>query len=70
MLDVACGTGVLAREAGGASPPGGTVAGLDRNAGMLAVARRPAPGIEWREGMAEALPFADGASMPSSASSA
>src|SRR5690606_14251013 len=35
--------------------------GLDRNEGMLAVARREAPGIEWRAGRAEALPFLDGA---------
>ncbi len=33
--------------------------GLDCNAGMLAVARRLAPGVDWREGRAEALPFAD-----------
>ena len=59
VLDVACGTGVLAREAAARVMPGGTVIGLDRNEGMLAVARRAAPGIEWREGMAEALPFAD-----------
>lgn len=60
VLDVACGTGVLAREALRRVQPGGTVVGLDRNPGMLAVARRKAPEVEWREGMAEALPFADG----------
>jgi SAM-dependent methyltransferase len=56
-LDVACGTGVVAREA---ARRGAEVAGLDRNAGMLAVARRLRPEIEWREGMAEKIPFADG----------
>lgn len=61
VLDVACGTGVLAREAAGRVGPSGAVTGLDRNEGMLAVARREAPGIEWRPGRAEALPFADGA---------
>jgi SAM-dependent methyltransferase len=61
VLDVACGTGVLACEASRCVAPGGTVTGLDRNEGMLAVARRSAPGIVWREGRAEALPFADGA---------
>ena len=61
VLDVACGTGVLAREAATRVAPGGSVAGLDRNEGMLAVARRQAPGIDWRQGRAEALPFADGA---------
>ncbi len=61
VLDVACGTGVLAREAIKRVGPSGSVTGLDRNEGMLAVARREAPGLEWRPGRAEALPFADGA---------
>jgi len=60
VLDVACGTGVLAREAAARVRPGGTVIGLDRNPGMLAVAMRKAPEITWREGVAEALPFTDG----------
>jgi len=60
VLDVACGTGVLAREAARRVQPGGTVTGLDRNDGMLAVARRKAPGIDWRHGLAEQLPFEDG----------
>lgn len=59
VLDVACGTGVLAREAARQVGPGGSVVGLDRNEGMLAVARRKSPEIEWRAGMAEALPFAE-----------
>ena len=33
--------------------------GLDRNEAMLAVAKRKAPDLEWRQGQAEALPFAD-----------
>ena len=57
VLDVACGTGVLAREA---ERRGAGVVGLDRNAGMLAVARRLAPKVVWREGMAEKIPFDDG----------
>ena len=61
VLDVACGTGVLAREAARRIDPGGVVVGLDCNEGMLSVARRKAPGIEWRRGMAESLPFADAA---------
>jgi ubiquinone/menaquinone biosynthesis C-methylase UbiE len=60
VLDVACGTGVLANEAARRVGPGGSVAGLDRNEGMLAVARRKAAGIDWRQGLAEKLPFADG----------
>ena len=60
VLDVACGTGVLTREAARrVAPGGGTATGLDRNEGMLAVARRKAPQIDWRQGMAESLPFAD-----------
>ncbi len=60
VLDVACGTGVLAREALRRVRPGGTVVGLDRNEGMLTVARRRSPLIEWRQGEAESLPFPDG----------
>jgi len=58
VLDVACGTGFLALAAANRAGPGGVV-GLDVNAGMLAVARRKAPGIDWRQGRAEALPFDD-----------
>ena len=57
VLDVACGTGVLAREA---ASRGASVTGLDRNEGMLATARRIAPSVEWKTGRAEQLPFADG----------
>ncbi len=57
VLDVACGTGVLAREAARRVGPDGSVTGFDRNADMLSVARRMSSGIDWREGMAEALPF-------------
>jgi SAM-dependent methyltransferase len=60
VLDVACGTGVLARRAIECVQPGGAVTGLDRNDGMLAVARRKAPGITWQSGRAESLPFGDG----------
>ena len=59
VLDAACGTGVLAREAVGATGNDGKVTGLDGNDGMLAVAKRLAPGINWQRGLAEALPFAD-----------
>jgi SAM-dependent methyltransferase len=59
VLDVACGTGVLAREAAKRVGQAGQVTGLDPHAGMLAVARGLAPAIDWREGMAESLPFPD-----------
>lgn len=63
VLDVACGTGVLAREAARRTGPAGSVAGVDLNPGMLAVAARTAaavsPAIEWREANVESLPYAD-----------
>lgn len=57
VLDVACGTGVVARAAAERVAPGGTVTGLDLNPAMLTVARRIAPRIEWRQGDVAALPF-------------
>lgn len=59
VLDVACGTGLLTREVASRVAPDGSVAGLDLNPGMLAVAERLAPAIEWHEGAAESLPFPD-----------
>jgi len=59
VLDVACGTGVLAREIRSRTGGNGGVTGLDANAGMLAVAAERAPDIEWRHGTAESLPFPD-----------
>lgn len=61
VLDVGCGTGVLAREAAERVGADGHVIGLDFNEGMLAVARRVRPEIEWRQGDAMHLPFEDGA---------
>lgn len=58
VLDVACGTGVLARHAAARVQPNGRVIGLDLNEGMLEVARRRAPEVEWTPGEAEDLPFA------------
>lgn len=59
VLDVACGTGVLAREAGRHSGTDGFVAAVDISPGMLAVASRQAPEIEWRIAPADSLPFDD-----------
>jgi len=59
VLDVACGTGVLACAAAERVGLIGTVVGLDPNPEMLAVARRKSARIEWRGGRAESLPFAD-----------
>ncbi len=60
VLDVACGTGSATREASGRVGPAGAVTGIDRNPDMLRVARARGDGITWVDGMAEALPFADG----------
>ena len=61
ILDVACGTGVLAREARARFGDSCSIIGLDAAAGMLAVARDLEPSIEWRQGSAESLPFEDAA---------
>ena len=60
VLDVACGTGVLARAARSATGASGVVVGLDPNPGMLAIAKEMEPGIDWRQGVAESIPFAEG----------
>ena len=60
VLDVGCGTGVVARAARPRVGATSTVTGIDVNAGMLRVAQRVDPAVSWREGGAEALPFDDG----------
>jgi ubiquinone/menaquinone biosynthesis C-methylase UbiE len=57
VLDVGCGTGILARTLAERVGAGGSVVGLDVNEGMLAVAQQKAASIKWRYGLAEALPF-------------
>jgi len=63
VLDVACGTGIVARVAAPRVAPFGQVVGLDLNEGMLAVARERSAeegtSIVWRQGDATALPFAN-----------
>ena len=59
VLDVACGTGVLAMAAAERVASAGKVVGIDPNRDMLAVARRKSQRIDWREGSAESLPFPD-----------
>jgi SAM-dependent methyltransferase len=59
VLDVACGTGVLTREAAGRAEPTGAATGLDLSPEMLAVAARLSPALRWQQGSADALPFAD-----------
>ena len=59
VLDVGCGTGVLARAALDRVGSDGHVAGIDPNDAMLGVARRLGPGVEWTSGVAERLPYPD-----------
>jgi ubiquinone/menaquinone biosynthesis C-methylase UbiE len=64
VLDVACGTGVVARLAAERVGPSGTVAALDLNPAMLSVARSvPSTGaaIRWYETSAESIPLPDDA---------
>ena len=56
LLDIACGTGVVARLAAQRGHAGRLV-GIDLNTAMLAVARAKSPTIEWIEGSALDLPF-------------
>ena len=58
VLDVGCGTGIAAAAAHAA---GAAVVGLDGAAGMIALARRDVPGMDFRVGDFNALPFEDGA---------
>jgi ubiquinone/menaquinone biosynthesis C-methylase UbiE len=60
VLDVACGTGVLARAAAERVGDAGLVVGIDINPAMLEVARDVRPDIEWRDGDAVELPVDDG----------
>ena len=63
VLDVACGTGAVARYTAPLVGPTGGVVGLDLNAEMLALARtmpqHAGVTIAWQEGNATALPFPD-----------
>lgn len=59
LLDVACGTGVLANAAAKITGPQGAVSGVDINPDMLAMARRQADHIQWYQAPAEQLPFDD-----------
>lgn len=62
ILDVACGTGIVARMAKARVGPSGQVVGVDLNAGMLEVARATAADgtIEWLEADVGHIPLEDG----------
>ena len=57
VLDVACGTGTLARAAQLETGLSGKITGLDSNEKMLESAREKSKGIEWQLGDATAMPF-------------
>jgi len=62
VVDVACGTGIVARIAAARVGPSGSVAAVDLNPGMLNVARSVATNgasasIQWHEASADKLPF-------------
>ena len=63
VLDVACGTGLIARLAAERVGPAGTVTGIDLAPDMIDVARAISPptgaAIEWHVGDATSLPFGD-----------
>lgn len=64
VLDLACGTGIVARRVAGRLGPADTVVGVDASPAMLDVARRrPLPGgvqAQWHEADAAALDLPDG----------
>ena len=63
VLDVACGTGIVARQFARHSGPQGVIIGLDIDPNKIEVARlmaaREGLAIEWKTGPAERLPFPD-----------
>ena len=67
VVDVACGTGIVARIAAKRVGPTGAVFGIDLNPGMLSIASSVAQTdsvsggqLQWQEASADKLPFPDG----------
>jgi ubiquinone/menaquinone biosynthesis C-methylase UbiE len=58
VIDIACGTGIVARTAQRRSGGAARVVGVDASAPMLEVARTIEPSVDWREGDAADLPAA------------
>ncbi len=59
VVDVACGTGIIARLAAERVGPRGSVAGLDVDPDMVEVARSTSGDIDWRVADAGDMPFDD-----------
>ena len=64
VLDAACGTGIVARKVAALAGPGGRIAALDANGGMLRVARQcagveGAASVEWYQEDIRRMPFPD-----------
>jgi ubiquinone/menaquinone biosynthesis C-methylase UbiE len=60
VVDVACGTGIVGRQAGQLVGSSAAVTGVDVNPAMVDVAARLGPGIDWTVGDAASLPVDDG----------
>jgi ubiquinone/menaquinone biosynthesis C-methylase UbiE len=61
VLDLACGTGLVARHAASLVQPDGSVVGADINPAMLEIARSSrVEGVTWVEAPCDTLPFGDG----------
>ena len=56
VLDVACGTGIVANRISLVSGSLCSITGIDLNKGMLSVARRNTQ-VEWRQGSVADMPF-------------
>jgi ubiquinone/menaquinone biosynthesis C-methylase UbiE len=59
VIDVACGTGIVARVVRNRLGPDSRVVGVDVSPAMLAVARAVDQTIDWRQGDATSLPVSD-----------
>ena len=59
ILDLGCGTGIVARRLRERLGGGARITGVDASTEMIAMARTLAPELDWREGNAMKLPLAD-----------
>ncbi len=59
ILDATCGTGIVARVIADRVGGRAEITGIDLNESMIKVARRLCPDVDWRQGNAIDMPFAD-----------